>query len=93
VVINTVPYLEFIRLTYLLRKWNYETHEYERFISPAENLTVYTEDMDEPVDCANCGYHMLYGETYTSRTIHNEHGIGFPVCEECHRKEMENENG
>lgn len=75
----------------LLRKWNYNTHEYEPFDSPAIILSIYSEDMDLPVDCANCGKHMTFGVGYTLRTIHNHAGIGFPVCEDCYNKECKEE--
>lgn len=73
----------------ILQKWNYETHEYEPFESPAINPKMYSEDMDELVDCANCGKELTFGATYTSRTIHNHVGFGYGVCEDCYQKEME----
>lgn len=82
----------YLVMPFLLRKWNYETHEYLPFISPAIVLSIYSEDMLEEVDCANCGTRMTYGDTYTSRTIHNDSGIGFPVCDPCYQKELEEEN-
>lgn len=77
---------------FVLRKWNYKIHKYEVFISPAETLKLYSEDMTEPCDCANCGLHMTYGDGYTSRTIHNANGLGFPVCETCYNEEWKEEN-
>lgn len=80
-----------------LRKWNFNTHVYELFESPARILSLYSEDMVAEVDCANCGKRMTYGEGYTSRTIHTEMGLGYPVCESCyqeeHKAERESKNG
>lgn len=73
----------------LLRKWNYELHKYEPFESPAEVLKIYSEDMGERCDCANCGKIMTYGDGYTSRSIHNTVGFGFPVCSDCYEVERE----
>lgn len=73
----------------LLQKWNFDTHQYEPFESPARVLSLYSEDMLQEVDCANCGKRMTYGDGYTSRTIHNHVGLGYPVCEDCYEKEHE----
>lgn len=75
----------------LLRKWNFDTHEYEPFDSPAKATFTYSANMDAPVDCANCGKAMTYGEGFTSRTIHTEIGFGYPVCEDCYNTEWEAE--
>lgn len=73
----------------ILNKWNFQTKEYEPFDSPAKKIKLYTEDMDELVDCANCGKELKYGECYTSRTIHTDVGFGYGVCENCYQKELE----
>lgn len=72
-----------------LRKWNFEQHRYEPFDSPAEVLKVYSDDMDERCDCANCGKIMTYGDGYTSRAVHTSAGFGYPVCSECYEVECE----
>lgn len=76
----------------ILQKWNFATHQYELFDSPAVNVKLIAMDLDEHVDCANCGKDMEYGDGYTSRTIHNNAGLGFPVCEDCYTVERENEH-
>jgi hypothetical protein len=73
----------------LLDKWNYSTHKYEPFESPARVTTLYSEDMVAEVDCAECGKRMPFGDGYTSRRIHNKFGFGYPVCEGCYAKEDE----
>jgi hypothetical protein len=75
----------------LLRKWNFNTHEYETFESPAKELALYKEYMKAQIDCANCGKRMVYGESYTSRTIHNSIGLGYPVCDDCYQEEWKAE--
>ncbi len=72
----------------LLQKWNYETHVYDPFESPAVILVIYSEDMVEACDCANCGKRMTFGDGYTSKTIHNHVGFGYPVCENCYSEEI-----
>ena len=72
------------------RKWNYETHEYDPIeVSDEWNIPLYTDDMEEIVNCPHCGKELPYGETYTSKEIHNWVGLGYGVCEECYEKECE----
>lgn len=73
---------------YLLQRWNYTTREYEPFISNAEKLILYTQDMDLEINCPNCCKPLIYGDSYTSKEIHNNSGLGFPVCPTCHIFEM-----
>ena len=76
-----------------LRKWNYETHEYDPIEVPDEwNISLYTDDMEEIVNCPHCGKELPYGETYTSKEIHNWVGLGYGVCEECYEKECKRRN-
>lgn len=74
---------------YLLNRWNYETHDYDPFISPSEFLVLVTDNMDLEIGCACCGEKILFGETFTSKEIHNTSGLGFPVCGKCHKQEYE----
>lgn len=72
----------------LLRKWNYQKHEYEPYEIPNEwNVKIYSENMYEKVNCPHCGKEVPFGDTYTSHEIHTEIGLGYPVCEECYEKE------
>lgn len=73
----------------ILVKWNFELHKYEIFDSPARVLSLYSEDMLAEVDCANCGKRMTFGAGFTSRTIHNDTGFGYPVCEDCYEEERQ----
>lgn len=73
----------------ILQKWNYEKHEYEPYKVPDEwKCKVYTDNMDELVNCPHCGKELRFGDTYTSLEIHTERtAFGFGVCTECYEKE------
>lgn len=76
----------------LLRKWNYEKRTYTPYEIPDNkelNIKLYSNDMDEIVNCPRCLNKVRYGETYTSLEFHNNFGLGFPVCKECYQKEWE----
>lgn len=50
----------------IMKKWNYETHQYEEYKVPSDwNVSMYETDMDKVVNCAECGKPMqrLEGET------------------------------
>ena len=71
-----------------MQKWNYETHEYEKYEVPEDwKCCLYSSDMERKVNCPGCGKEMMYGEGYTSWEIHNHMGFGYVVCSECHEEE------
>ncbi len=71
-----------------LNKWNYETHKYDDYIVPDNwNITRYSTDMEEIINCVQCGRKLCVGESYTSMEVHSEIGFGYGVCEECYEKE------
>ena len=71
-----------------MKKWNFEKQIYEPYRIPNNwNTPIYTSDMGEAINCAQCGKLITYGEAYTSRQIHNGLGLGYPVCEDCHNDE------
>lgn len=73
-----------------LRKWNYKGQVYEEHEVPEKwKIIVYTDNMNEIINCASCGSLLRYGDCYTSLELHNGHGFGYPVCEKCYRKEWE----
>lgn len=72
----------------LLNKWDYITKTYEPFDSPAVKPALYVEDMEQVVDCANCGKELKFGDTFTSKTIHTHIGFGYGVCESCYEQEL-----
>lgn len=74
----------------IVGKWNYEKDDYEPYKIPDDwHTPMYSDDMDEIVNCASCGCQIKFGETYTSKVIHGRLGFGFPVCEDCYIAEWE----
>lgn len=74
-------------------KWDFSKREYEPYeLLDDWTIFLYCDDMDMPVNCACCGKELDFGSTYTSRKIHTRHGFGFPVCPECHEKELAEES-
>lgn len=72
----------------IYRKWNYKKHEYDPYPVPADKkLVLYTENMDEIVNCCQCLEPIKYGESYTSKEVHNCLGFGYAVCSKCYDKE------
>ena len=71
----------------IARKWNYLTHSYEPVEVP-KKATAYLANMDEVVQCAQCGKEMTFGDGYTSQEIHTAMGFGYSVCTICHTAEL-----
>ena len=72
----------------MLPRWNYEKHIYEPY-KVSNNVSMYKENLDDMVDCAECGKEIKFGDSYTSLRIHNEFGLGYAVCDECYKKEWD----
>ena len=53
-----------------------------------EGSTLYEVDLDKVVSCCSCGRSVKYGETYTSRRIHTEFGLGYAECEKCYYENL-----
>ena len=71
-----------------LNKWNYDIHDYEPYEVPDDwNCKTYSADMEEVVNCPQCGKKILFGYGYTSMEIHTTFGMGYSVCEQCYEKE------
>ena len=69
-------------------KWDFINHVYEPYDIPDHyNTPLYTNDMEEVVNCAGGGTRIKYGQCYTSMTIHNHAGLVYPVGDECYQKE------
>ena len=69
-------------------KWNYADHLYYSCELP-EGCRLFDNDMNSMVSCCQCGKQKKYGKTYTSKEIHTEMGLGYPVCEACYQLEIE----
>lgn len=71
-----------------MEKYNFKTKKYESYSIPKEWKTpLVCNDMNEIINCANCGRKVKYGSTYTSLKIHANVGMGYPVCQYCYKKE------
>lgn len=68
----------------LVKKFNEMTKEYEYYNIPDDwYCPLYLNDMDAEINCARCGKKILFGDGYTSRQIHNSHGLGYSICMDC----------
>ena len=73
----------------MIGRWNYITREYDPYEIPDNwNVKLYSLDMDEIINCTSCGKEVTYGECYTSFELHNDVGLGYPVCQECYDEEI-----
>lgn len=72
------------------RKFNFKTREYEPYTLP-ELASLFEDDTETIVACAECGKLAPFGGMMTSRRIHTAHGFGFMVCESCNRLEFAEE--
>ena len=73
----------------MVQKFNFKINKYEPYELP-KGAKLYDE-LDAQINCADCGKTMTFGEGYTSRCIHTQHGFGYPVCEKCYEKEWDEE--
>lgn len=71
-----------------MHKYNQITRKEEPYEPPTEggNYPVYSDNMDEVINCAQCGKQIPFGEGYTSREIFSG-PWGHMVCRECMEKE------
>lgn len=77
----------------LLKKWNYQKHKYEPYEIPDSwNVKIYTNNMEEIINCAHCGRKIKAGDSHSSYEIQNDFGIGYGICEKCFNNEMFRKN-
>ena len=71
-------------------RFSYKKHKYCMVIIPNEwHVSLYEDDMDNIVNCANCGKELRYGNGFTSQEYHEQQfGFGYIVCEDCHNAEL-----
>lgn len=67
-------------------KWNYDLQGYESYELP-EFATNYETNMDMIIHCAQCGHPAIFGQCFTSKEVHNDIGMGYSVCPQCHNEE------
>ena len=78
-----------LRICFALQKWDYEQHKYLPYFVPTDwKISLFSQDMDELINCCQCGEEIKFGDTYTSNEIHTDLGLGYCVCEKCHEAEM-----
>lgn len=71
------------------QKWDFAGRIYRPYEIPdAWRCPLYLDDMDALIHCASCGETLAFGNSYTSRCIHNAYGFGYMVCAACMRKEI-----
>ena len=69
----------------IIQKWNEITQKYEDYSIPNSwNTPLFSDDMNEIINCINCGKKIKYGDGYTSHRYHTRMGMGFYECEECY---------
>lgn len=68
-------------------KWDFKTRKYIDYELP-EGCHLITS-LGDVVSCAECGTKHEYATMYTSLKIHTSMGFGYPVCEKCYNKEIE----
>lgn len=71
----------------VLNKWNYEKHRYEPYEIPNSWKVPIICDLDNIVNCPQCGKELKYGDTFTSLEIHTGVGFGYGVCDKCYQEE------
>lgn len=78
----------------ILNRWDCEEGKYKPHDVPDDwNCKTYSTDMDEIVNCAQCGAEVTFGKCFTSKEVHTEVGFGYAVCEPCYEKEMDRRHG
>ena len=75
-------------MTRVLRRYTPKSPEMEVHTVPDDwNVKVYSEDVDEIINCADCGKELRYGDAYTSLEIQSRKGFGYCVCKDCSDRE------
>lgn len=70
-------------------KRNSDKMAYEPYSVPDSwNTPLVSNNMDEIINCANCGKELKFGDGYTSRIIHTRMGFGYCICKACEVKEI-----
>jgi hypothetical protein len=69
----------------IIQKWNEKIKDYEDYEIPDNwHTPLISDNMDEIINCVNCGDKIKFGNGYTSQRYHNKNGIGYYECEECY---------
>ena len=70
-------------------RYNRLLHQYVDVKIPDDwYVSIFEQDMDKLVNCANCGKEIRYGNGYTSQEYHETvFGLGYIVCKKCSDEE------
>lgn len=72
-------------LKMLIDKWNENINDYQKCEVPDDwHLPLISDNMDEIINCVNCGKQIAFGDGYTSHRYHNSFGFGYYECESCY---------
>jgi hypothetical protein len=75
-------------MTKTLRRFTPKSPEMEIHTIPDDwNVKVYSDDVDEIINCADCGKEIRYGDSYTSLEIQSRRGFSYCVCKDCSDRE------
>lgn len=66
-------------------KWDFKKKKYFE-CEIDDRCVTFSCDMHIKVPCAYCNNMFEFGNMYTSRTIHTDHGMGYAVCKDCYYK-------
>ena len=68
-----------------IKKWNPDAKEYEPHEVPDDwKLPLYSNNMDELINCVHCGKTITFGDGYTSQRYHTDSGYGYYECNACY---------
>lgn len=68
-------------------KWNFKTRRYSNI--EIDDKCKCIADLEELVECPQCGTVFKFKDSYTSRQMHNKCGFGYAVCSQCYYNEIE----
>lgn len=69
-------------------KWDYDKQDYY-LASISENCILHSNNKHDKTQCANCNKWLEIGDSFTSHQYQTGLGFGYPICEECYKKEWE----
>lgn len=68
-----------------INKWNNKKKMYEPYEVPDTwKLTLFSCNMDEIINCTNCGKEIEFGDGYTSQRYYSNNGMAYSECKECY---------
>ena len=65
-------------------KWNYDKNDYVHYRTPSNWNCKTFADLNEIINCAQCGKKVMVGNCFSSLEIQNELGLSYCVCADCY---------